>query len=70
MATAKCDQCGIHEHIHLLDAKPEKEGDTDFNRLECIRCYGPFWLPCAVEHLSLSIAPELKPYYDEWKAKQ
>lgn len=66
---AACQACGKPEHLHLLDAK-DATGSGDFERLECIACYGPGWAPCAMEHLSLSVRPELAPVYAMWDAQE
>jgi hypothetical protein len=66
---AHCDACGTSEHIHLLDSKPEPGVDpetADYTRLECIACYGPEWLPCAEEHVGLSIRSDLAWHYHAW----
>lgn len=70
--TARCDGCGIVEDLHLLDGKPSTgNADDDFDILECIRCYGPGWMPVGgPEDFARSVAPELKPHYDKWKAAQ
>lgn len=70
--TGHCAACGIEEHMHLLDGKrsPGNEHDesADFDRLECVACYGPGWHPCAVEHIALSVARRLTPFYQKWRA--
>lgn len=69
--TGKCAKCGIEEHIHLLDAKPS-DGDWEggeYDRLECVRCYGEGYELLALEHIKLSIAPELAPFYAAYKRK-
>jgi hypothetical protein len=67
-----CTKCGKLEHIHLLDGAPpagvvDREG-ADFTELHCVACYDPpeSWAPCAVEHIALSVRPDLKPLYDAW----
>lgn len=72
MTIATCHGCGIAEHIHLLDAKPgtperRVPRRPDFERLECIACYGPGWAPCGgANHLTLSVAPSLRSLYQNW----
>jgi hypothetical protein len=67
---ATCDGCGIREHIDLLDAKPDDPSNPegcDWNRLECIRCYGPGWdVLSDIDDITKSVASELAPYYLGW----
>lgn len=63
--TMACDACGIKEYIHLIDGKDDGMGD--FNRMECVRCYGPDWNPCNEAHIAGSVQPSLKPHYLRWQ---
>lgn len=62
--TMACHGCGIEESINLIDGKDD--GTGNFNRLECVKCYGPGWNPCAIEHIAESVQPSLRPFYDGW----
>jgi hypothetical protein len=72
-----CSYCDVTEHIHLLDGVITQAG-FDTGKLACIRCYpeatrralNPLgaWAPLSTDHFKLSVAPELKPLYDEWIA--
>lgn len=61
----KCDSCGIFENINLIDGKDS--GTGDFDRFECIRCYGKDWSPCSDNHIAESVQPQLKQLYDRWE---
>jgi hypothetical protein len=70
----KCSLCGITEDIHLLDGILDEEGD-DTGKIACIKCYphdgDPFhtgWCCASPRLIALSIAPSLKPFYDQWVA--
>lgn len=68
--TIACHGCGRREHAELIDAKPQPGTDpetSDWTRLECVACYGPGWEPVGEGSLDLSVRPDLKPYYDQWK---
>lgn len=63
---ATCDCCGRLEHIDLLDAKPDEPDNPqgcDWNRLECIACYGPGWLPATEGAVTRSACEELHGLY-------
>lgn len=62
-----CSYCGIEEDIHLLDGVLTKDGE-DSGKLACIKCYPVqgSWCPTGIEHIQISIATTLKPFYDEW----
>jgi hypothetical protein len=62
-----CSFCGIAEDVHLLDGVLDVYGQ-DTGKISCIRCYPvkDSWCPTGVKHIAISIAPELKPLYDEW----
>lgn len=70
-----CDRCGRVEHIDLLDAKPDDPANPegcDWNRLECIACYGPAhggWLPAGGMRRPdlVSICDELHGLYIGWR---
>lgn len=69
-----CDRCGRIEHIDLLDAKPNNPArpeSCDWERLECIACYGPDyggWNPAPVPDVfALSICDELVGLYRGWR---
>lgn len=64
----RCANCGITEHLNLLDSKSSRGDENgDFERLECIQCYGPDWMPCGgAQDFALSVAPSLKPLYRRW----
>ena len=69
-----CHSCGRVEHIDLLDAKPDDldaPEACDWNRLECIACYGPMfggWNPAGTSRPDLvSICPELHGLYRGWR---
>lgn len=75
-----CDACGRVEHIDLLDAKPDDPSNPqgcDWQRLECIACYGPDhggwcpangWFPgCSPDPFRLSICEELHGLYRGWR---
>lgn len=67
-----CDACGRVEHIDLLDAKPDDPSNPvgcDWNRLECIACYGPGWLPGGDGNTSVSICDELHGLYLGFRLK-
>lgn len=67
----ECHKCGTKEDIHLLDSKPSSgDENDDFDVLLCVACYGPGWAPCGEEHIEQSIAPHLRPFYDEWRRNQ
>ncbi|WP_316207458.1 hypothetical protein [Bradyrhizobium sp. SZCCHNR3118] len=60
-----CSYCGIAEDIHLLDGVLEDEQDT--GKLACISCYpNDGWCCGAVGMIEMSIAPSLKPFYDQY----
>lgn len=66
----KCTHCRIVENIDLLDGKsplPHDHPDhdsSDFNLLECIRCYGPGWCPAMGNaDILKTVAPTLTPRY-------
>ncbi len=64
----RCATCGLWEHIDLLDAKPSC-GDFengDYDRLECIACYGEHWIAIDRKHVHKSIAPSLAPFYAQY----
>lgn len=65
----RCAACGITEHLNLLDAKPSSGNENgDFDRLECVACYGPGWMPCGgAGDFALSVAPSLKALYRRWE---
>lgn len=67
-ATCECSFCGIREHIYLLDIILEDGYET--GQLGCIRCHPNWNRTVGPELFKLSVAPELKPYYDEWARKQ
>lgn len=67
-----CHACGRIEHIDLLDAKPDDPSNpagSDWNRLECIACYGPGWLPAGGGRRPdlISIRDELHGLYLGWR---
>lgn len=65
-----CASCGRVEYIDLLDAKPDDPNNPescDWNRLECIACYGPGWCPGGDGDLSLSIREDLHGLYRGWR---
>ena len=69
---ATCDCCGRLEHIDLLDAKPDEPDNPegcDWNRLECIACYGPNWVPGGGTRRPdlVSICGELHGLYRGWR---
>jgi hypothetical protein len=64
-----CSYCGIKEDIHLLDGVLKDEQDTGL--LGCIKCYpNDGW--CCGHHdmVDTSIAPSLKPFYDQYRASE
>lgn len=63
----RCSFCNVLEDIHLLDGVLDAEGN-DTGKISCIRCYPvkDSWCPTGVKHIAISIAPELRPLYDEW----
>lgn len=67
-----CRNCGVDEHIHLLDAKnPDGDENGDFTVLECIACYGAGWLPTAgPSDFALSVAPRLRWRYRAWLLRE
>lgn len=66
----RCSFCGILEDIHLLDGVLTADGQ-DSGKISCIRCYPvpDSWCPTGVASIAISIAPSLKPLYDEWLRK-
>lgn len=65
-----CSYCGIAEDIHLLDGVLDAHGN-DTDRISCIACYpNDSWCCAAVEMLDMSIAPSLKPFYDQYRDSQ
>lgn len=68
---ARCNYCRTEEDIHLLDGVLNSRGN-DTGKIACIACYPKpgGWCPTGVEHIALSIAPALKPKYDEWIAAE
>jgi hypothetical protein len=66
-----CHACGRVEHIDLLDAKPDEPDNPagcDWNRLECIACYGPGWCPATVpDAFARSIRDDLHGLYRGWR---
>jgi hypothetical protein len=66
-----CTKCGTAEHMHLLDGKsPTGDENDDFTAIECIKCYGSGWCPTGgPDDIKLSIAADLKPFYDRWLAE-
>jgi hypothetical protein len=40
---AHCDACGRPTHVTLLDGKPDPNDPPNWNRIECMECYGPGW---------------------------
>lgn len=86
-----CDNCGIVEHIELIDAKPEPvrgfwakvklwwagslayggNANGDWTRCECIRCYGPGWLPAnGGASIAKSVEPDLERYYEDFQKRE
>lgn len=64
--SARCHACGRLEHIDLIDGKAPAGADpetADYDRLECIACYGPGWLPATHDAFGLSINEELHGLY-------
>jgi hypothetical protein len=66
----RCSYCRILEDIHLLDGVLDDHGQ-DTGKISCIKCYpvADSWCPTGVVHIEISIAPSLKPLYDEWLRK-
>lgn len=68
MALIRCAKCGRDEHAELIDAKPSN-GDFecgDYDRFECIECYGPGWAPLSYRSIDKSVRKELQPLYAAW----
>lgn len=68
MALLRCASCGRDEHAELIDAKPSN-GDWecgDYDRFECIGCYGPGWAPLSYRSIDKSVRKELQPQYAAW----
>jgi len=67
---ATCDYCGIKEDIHLLDGVLDERGN-DTDKLACIACYPNDSCCCgAPEMVQMSIAPPLRPFYDQYVASE
>ncbi|GAB9152783.1 hypothetical protein [Bradyrhizobium diazoefficiens] len=65
-----CSYCGIAEDIHLLDGILDKRGN-DTGKLACIACYpNDSWCCGSIKMVKLSIAPSLKPFYDQYVASE
>lgn len=62
-----CSYCGIKEDIHLLDGVLN-DNETDTGKLACISCYpNDSWCCSHPDMVDMSIAPSLKPYYDQYR---
>lgn len=61
---ARCTKCNVLENINLLDGKDD--GSGDFNLLECIRCYGPDWLPTSECDIRYSAQQSYADDYERW----
>jgi hypothetical protein len=65
-----CSYCGITEDIHLLDGVLDRRGN-DTGKLACISCYpNDSWCCGSTKMVQLSIAPSLKPFYDQYVASE
>jgi hypothetical protein len=65
----RCSLCGIPEDIHLLDGVLKDEQDT--GKISCIACYpNDSWCCGSVGMVAMSIAPSLKPFYDQYVASE
>jgi hypothetical protein len=68
----KCQRCGVREHIDLLDAKPSSgDENDDFDRLECVACYGPGWCPASgTDDFKMSAVPRYWWRYRLWQFRE
>lgn len=63
---ATCSYCGIAEDINLLDGVLDRKGN-DTGKLACIACYpDDGWCCFSTMTVDKSIAPSLKPFYDQY----
>lgn len=80
----RCSYCSEKEHIHLLDGVITASGQ-DTGKLACIACYPrasaqaqaaipaedrSTWALMSANHISLSVNPRLKPFYEEWQERE
>jgi hypothetical protein len=66
----KCSYCGIKEDVRLLDGVLDMNGN-DTGKLGCIKCYPTEgWCCGAPEMIEMSIAPSLRPFYDQYAASE
>lgn len=67
MSTIICDACGLPEIVELIDAKPTGgDWEGDYDRNECIACYGSGYDMLSWSHKVLSVRPELAGLYDAY----